>query len=171
MSKAFEFRKTILGEEQTLYPSFVKRVFELKQSGNSTIYKQNRFYSNTEFYQKERPIDMSYSDFIYNIYLDICPDSLKHMLITENVTLSQKYSKDFKDCFNWIRQNPTSIIDNCKENRVSVYLAKMRKTQNFLKLEEYAIKNCTPEQYYTIITDYKRSKHLFEKQEKEKTNA
>ena len=168
MSKAFEFRKSLFGEEQTLYPSFVKRVFELKQSNNKNVIGSNKYYNNTDFYQRVKPADMSYSDFIYQVYCDICPDSLIHLLKMEDLTLSEKYSKDYKDTFNWIRKNPDSIIEHCKENRVSVYLAKMRKTQNFLKLEEYVLKNCTPEKMYTLITDYKKAKHMVEKIEKEK---
>lgn len=167
MSKAFEFRKNILGEEQTLYPSFVKRVFELKKTNKNNFYLNNKYYSNTDTYQRNRPIDKPYAEYIYEIYNDICPDSLKSMLKIDNLNLNEKYSLDYKESFNWIRKNPDSIIEHCKENRVSVYLAKLRKTQNFLKLEDYVFKNCTPEQFYSIITDYKRAKHMTEKIEKE----
>lgn len=168
MSRAFEFRKSILGEEQTLYPSFVKRVFELRISSNKNYVGTHGHYNNTQFYQRTRNIEKPYAEYIYEIYRDICPDSIKHMLIVENdQTLADKYSIDSRNAVNFIRSNPDAIIDNCKDTRVSVYLAKLRKTQNFLKLEEYINKNCTPEQFYSIITDYKRAKHMMEKEQNE----
>ena len=171
MSRAFEFRKTILGEEQTLYPSFVKRVFELRITSNKNYQGTAGGFNNTEFYQRTRPMDMSYADFIYAVYRDICPDSIKHMLIVDNgYTLAEKYSLDSRNAVNFIRTNPDAIIEHSKETRISVFLAKLRKTQNFLKLEEYINKNCNAEQFYSIITDYKRAKHMLEKQaEAEKT--
>lgn len=160
-SYAFEFRKNILGEEQTLYPSFCKRVFDLK----------TRIRSNAvNVYYFQKPENMSYSDYIYNIYLQITPDCIKDMLIQDGKTLSQKYSLDYHETFDWIRKNPKSILDYCKEGRISTTLARMRMTQNFLTLEAYVEKNCSADQFYTIVTDAKKSKHMYEKhlQDKQK---
>lgn len=154
MGHAFEFRKSILGEEQTLYPSFCKRVFDLK-----TNIKGNA--EQVYFVKKEE--NTSYADYIYNIYLKICPDSISDLLKSDNKTLAEKYSSDYRETFDWIRKNPKSIIDYCKEGRMSVILARMRMTQNFLTIEAYVEKNCSPDQFYSIVTDAKKSKHMYEK--------
>lgn len=153
MSDAYSFRKRILGEEQTLYPSFAKRVFEVK----STKMKEDQVYG------VKREENQSYADYMFSIYQKICPESLKEMLYENTVPISEKYKKDYKETFEWIRKNPKSIVDFSKEGRISVVLAKRRMTQNFLTLEDWVEKNCTPDQFYTIVTDVKRSKHMYEK--------
>lgn len=154
MSHAFEFRKSILGEEQTLYPTFSKKVFELK-----TKIKDKA----SHVYHIEKDQNKSYAEYMYDIYLKICPDSIKDLLKSDGKTLAEKYSNDYHETFDWIRKNPKSIIDYCKDGRISTVLAKMRMTQNFLTIEAYVEKNCTAEQFYSIVTDAKKSKHMYEK--------
>lgn len=154
MGHAFEFRKSILGEEQTLYPTFSKKVFELKTKIKNKAY---------DVYHMEKNENISYAEYMYEIYSKICPDSIKDLLKYDNKTLAEKYSNDYHETFDWIRKNPKSILDYCKEGRLSTTLAKMRMTQNFLTLEAFVEKNCTSEQFYSIVADAKKSKHMYEK--------
>ena len=161
MSYAFEFRKSILGEEQTLYPSFCKRVFDLKTKIRNNA--QN-------IYHIPKMENISYADYMFSIYQKIIPNCLNNLMYQDNKTLAEKYSIDYRETFDWIRKNPKSILDYCKEGRMSTILAKMRMTQNFLTLEAYVERNCNAEQFYTIVTDVKKSRHMYEKhlQDKQK---